>query len=621
VLLRNAPTGGAPLLPLDAARVGRVAVIGPLADTVFEDWYSGTLPYAVTAYAGISARLGSPSQDGAAPRTTYVEGVDRIALRPLDGTGYVVAGDGPDGAPLSVQPDATVADRVTWFDVFDWTTDTVALRAVANGRHVAGHEGTGELVNDRPGPGEWVVRETFRLVEDPSGEVAIHHLASDRYVRWDADGVLRADAPDLGEASRFVVEPVVDGIAAAAAAAATADVAVVVLGNHPMVGGRETEDRPDLELPPAQDALLRAVQAANPRTVLVLASSYPYAIGWADQQVPAIVWSAHGGQEYGTGLAAVLFGDADPTGRLTQTWYRSTADLPDLLDYDVISSDATYLYFRGTPLYPFGHGLSYATFAYRNLRLDTDTVEHDGVVEVTVDVHNTGDRPGEQVVQLYTRQRCSRVKQPLRQLRDFARVSLGPGEQATVRLTLRAADLAFWDVTQGRMVVEDARHLVMVGRSATDIVLSATLDVRGERLAPRRPADAPLWVVDCDGYAGAAPRYAHPPAGPVHGDAMAGTEEGGWVAFRHVDFGAGVRSATIRLHRTAAVSVVLLLDDPYTGDTVGSVRMSLGAAADEWVDVWVPVTPVAGVRDLYLRFDTPGTMVSRLVFAAQDGSR
>src|SRR4029453_16740407 len=110
-------------------------------------------------------------------------------------------------------------------------------------------------------------------------------------------------------------------------------------------------------------------------------SSYPFAIDWAEEHLPAIVWSSHGGQEFGHALADALFGDAAPAGRLTQTWYSSAAELPDLLDYDIIAADATYLYFRGAPLYPFGHGLTYTSFEYTDLRLSAASVAADGRVE------------------------------------------------------------------------------------------------------------------------------------------------------------------------------------------------------------------------------------------------
>ncbi|MEV4755600.1 glycoside hydrolase family 3 C-terminal domain-containing protein [Micromonospora sp. NPDC049559] len=495
VLLRNEPPRRweEPLLPLRAERLRRVAIVGPLAGTLYEDWYSGTLPYAVTARDGLAARLDAAT-------TAYHPGVDRIALRA--DTGYVQAVAEPDGDALTATARRTAADG--WFDVFDWGHGIVALRAVANDRHV-GVDDAGVLVNDRPGPGGWVVQETFRLVDRAAGETVLYHLASERYVTVGADGVLRADAADAETATGFTVELVADGARDAATLAAAAQVAVVVVGNHPLVGGRETEDRSDLALPAAQEALVRAVRAANPRTVLVVTSSYPYALNWADEHVPAIVWSAHGGQEYGHALAAVLCGDADPGGRLTQTWYRDAAELPDLLDYDVIDADATYLYYRGDPLYPFGHGLSYTRFAHGDLRLSAETVAPDGGVEVSVEVRNVGARAGEEVVQLYTRQRRSPVKQPLRQLRAFARVALGPGEARTVRLRLRAADLAHWDATAGRYVVAATRYTLLVGRSCVDITATATLTVTG--------ADGASTTGGADGPDGAGGETAHPAGG------------------------------------------------------------------------------------------------------------
>ncbi|SCL36256.1 exo-1,4-beta-glucosidase [Micromonospora nigra] len=464
VLLRNEA-----LLPL--APQTRVAVLGPLADLVHTDWYSGTLPYATTLGEALAGRL---------PVVTTHPGVDRIALR-VDGRAVGCPATA-DGGPLTLDDDAA------WFDVYDWGRDTVALRAVGNGRHV-GADDDGALVNDRPGPGGWVVRETFRFHHRPDGTLLLHHLATDRYVTVDDGGRLRACAATADTATVFTVDLVVDGAAEAAALAADADVAVVALGNHPMVNGRETEDRLDLALPRGQEELLRAVRAANPRTALVVTSSYPYALGWADAHVPAVLWSAHGGQEHGAALADVLLGDADPAGRLTQTWYADAADLPDLLDYDIVDVDATYLYHRGDPLYPFGHGLSYTRFDYADLRVSAGTASVGEEVEVSVEVTNTGARPGVEVVQLYTRQRRSRAKQPLRQLRDFARITLDPGQRRTVTLRLRTDELSWWDAERDGLVVEDATHTLMVGRSARDVRLLGALRVHGGPVADRRQGD------------------------------------------------------------------------------------------------------------------------------------
>jgi beta-glucosidase len=507
------------LLPLDPARHRRVAVIGPLADTVHADWYSGTLPYAVTARTGLVERLG----DGA---VRWCEGAHRVTLRVHGTDEHLTATDDPHHAPVVIGPGGPAAH----LDMTDWGGGNCVLRAAVTGRHLRVDE-QDVLVADSPGPNGWVVRETLRLVERADRTVAVRHAATGRYLSVGADGGVRADAAGPDEATGFVVELVSCGETTAAQIAGEADVAIVVLGNHPMVNGRETEDRADLALPAEQEALLKAVHAANPNTVLVVSSSYPYALGWADENLPAVLWSAHGGQEYGHALADVLFGDADPGGRLTQTWYRSAADLPDLFDYDIIANDATYLYYRGAPVYPFGHGHSYTTFGYENLRLSADDVPADGEVTVSVDVVNTGDRPGDEVVQLYTHQLRSRVKQPLRALRGFARVSLAPGERTTVQLPLRAADLAFWDVTSGAMVVEAARHRVMVGRSATDVALSGILTVHGVQIPPRSPArlravdyDDCYGVILCD-------------ESPVAGDTVRATEPAAWLEFHRVDLG------------------------------------------------------------------------------------
>jgi beta-glucosidase len=526
------------------------------------------------------------------------EGVDRIRLRTPGGT--VVGGDGPEGAPLRV--DGTGSRSA--FDLVDWGGGTVTLRSAANGRYVRADE-AGVLVNDRPEPGGWVVRETFEPVRHRD-TVVLRHLASDRYVTTGPDGVLRADAVTEDAATTFTVELAEDGVAAAAALARDADVAVVVLGNHPMVAGRETEDRADLALPPRQEALLRAVRAANPRTVLVLTSSYPYAVGWAQEHLPALLWSAHGGQEHGAAVADVLVG-AEPTGRLPQTWYRGADELPDLLDYDIIGSDATYLYFRGTPLYPFGHGLSYASFAHSDLRLSAET---GGVVEVSVDVVNTGDRPGTDVVQFYTRQRRSRDKQPLRRLRGFRRVSLAPGERATVTLPLRVDDLAFFDVVQHRMVVEAARHTVSAGHSCTDLTASATLTVPGAVL-PHRRADG-LRAADRDEEYGTTLTD----EGPTAGDAVLARRDGAWLAFDRVDFGAGRHRITAATAAgTPGARIEVRLDEPLTGPVAAVLEAPATADRHAWTEVAATVTGATGERDLFLVFPTAGARVSSVGFS------
>ncbi|WIM97505.1 glycoside hydrolase family 3 C-terminal domain-containing protein [Actinoplanes oblitus] len=577
------------ILPLDPARAGRVAVIGPLGDAVFEDWYSGTPPYRKTLRAELAARL---------PGLAFHEGVDRVLLRATAGT--LVTADGTlKITPISGTPDEAL------FDVLDWGQETISLRAVANGRFV-GFDGD-RLTHDQPGPNGWEVKETFTFVPVDSG-VALRHAQTGQFLRAGADGLVRPAVTDLAEATAFTVDMLVDGVAAAAELAASADVVVLALGNHPMVCGRETIDRRDLDLPGTQQELLRAVRAVNPRTVMVLTSSYPYAIGWAKEHLPAIVWSAHGGQEHGTALADVLLG-AEPAGRLTQTWYADDSELPDLLDYDIVATDATYLYYRGTPLFPFGHGLSYTSFRFENLSLSTPDAPSDGVVTIAVDVVNTGERPGTEVVQLYTRQQRSRVKQPLRRLRGYRRVHLAPGERTRVTLDLDVAELAFWDVTRSRRVVETAPHTIAVGSSSTDLRLTTTLRVRGEEIPPRA-ARATLRLIDNDGYAGTVPVAVT----GTPDEALRSTTPDAWAVFRDVDLNGGLQQTTVLAAGTSG-TLTLRLDDPFTGPVLAVLPAPPTADRLTVAPAHAPIGPVSGIHDLYVLFDTPDLTAATVTFA------
>ncbi|MGD0360508.1 MAG: glycoside hydrolase family 3 C-terminal domain-containing protein [Bryobacteraceae bacterium] len=229
---------------------------------------------------------------------------------------------------------------------------------------------------------------------------------------------------------------------AAVKAARSSDVAVVVVGNHPTCGatnimaifnmdvsskpcadpgeGREGRDRESIDL--SQEALIKQVYGVNAKTVVVLVSSFPYAINWTQQHVPAILDIAHAAQEQGTAIADVLFGDYNPAGRLNQTWPKSLDQLPAMMDYD-IRHGRTYTYFKGEPLYPFGYGLSYTTFQYSHLRYHAGTV--------SVDVTNTGKCAGDEVVQVYAERRG------LKHLRGFQRISLKPNETHTVEVAVQ----------------------------------------------------------------------------------------------------------------------------------------------------------------------------------------
>jgi beta-glucosidase len=275
---------------------------------------------------------------------------------------------------------------------------------------------------------------------------------------------------------------------AAVRLARNADVAIVVVGNHPTCNagwnvcpnrsdGKESVDRKSLDL--EQESLIKKVLAANRRTIVVLISSFPFTINWTETHVPAILLMTHNSQETGNALADVLFGDFNPAGRLVHTWPRSIDQLPPMMDYD-IRHGRTYLYFKSTPLYPFGFGLSYTRFHYSRMRTDAAVLTSNGSIDVSVDLVNVGNRNGDEVVQLYVQLPESKVSRPERSLKAFQRVALRAGETRTLHLRLAARDLAYWDDAAHRFVVEAGRVRLLVGASSSDIRLHKTVQVSGD---------------------------------------------------------------------------------------------------------------------------------------------
>jgi beta-glucosidase len=282
-------------------------------------------------------------------------------------------------------------------------------------------------------------------------------------------------------------------------AAKASDVAVVVVGNDPTCGpdmahdwhetidgggtlacttpsdGREGRDRESITL--EQEQLVKQVYAANPKTIVILVSSFPFAINWSQAHIPAILHMAHASQDEGTALAKALFGEYNPGGHLVVTWPKSIDQLPPMMDYN-IRDGRTYMYFKSEPLYPFGYGLSYTTFKYSNLRTSSPQLAKDGTITVSIDVTNTGSLAGDAVVQLYVEHMASKVTRPREELKGFKRVTLQPSETRTVEIPLKASTLAWWDQSLPGFRVEAEPVRVMVGNSSSDIQLSAVVHVQ-----------------------------------------------------------------------------------------------------------------------------------------------
>ena len=253
------------------------------------------------------------------------------------------------------------------------------------------------------------------------------------------------------------------------------EVAIVFVGTTGAVE-QEGRDRKTLGLTGNQEALVQAVVAANPRTVVVEMSAGPLTVPTLAKKVPALLQAWWAGEEGGHAIADVLFGDVNPAGRLPHTVYATEKQVPPLDEYD-ITKGFTYMYVNGEPLFPFGHGLSYTTFKYSGLKLSAKKIKADGQVNVTLDVQNTGKRAGDEVVQLYVHQVKSSVKRPVKELRGFQRVTLQPGEIKSLTFTLPAEKLAFWDEQSHGFVVEPGAFDVMLGASSAAIRLENQVEV------------------------------------------------------------------------------------------------------------------------------------------------
>jgi beta-glucosidase len=267
-------------------------------------------------------------------------------------------------------------------------------------------------------------------------------------------------------------------------AAREADIAIVCVGNHPLSyglgwgenyvpsDGREDVDRESLTL--EQEDLVKLVYQANPKTILVLISSFPYAINWSNEHVPGILQITQSSQELGNGLADVLFGKVSPAGRLVQTWSKSIDELLPILEYD-IRKGRTYMYDKHIPLYPFGFGLSYTNFTYSGLKLDKQTLSDGQTVNLTFSIKNEGAYDSDEVVQLYAGFPGSKVERPVKSLKGFKRVFIPKGQSIEVSLPLRAEDLRYWNIEKKSFDLEKGSVNFFIGGSSVDMRLSGKI--------------------------------------------------------------------------------------------------------------------------------------------------
>ena len=502
------------VLPL-SRDIGTIAVVGPTADEVMSllGNYYGSPAAPVTVLQGIREAVGPNTKVLYSRGADLVEGREEPRAAPLIEPAHLRPAAGSNEQGLKGEyfnnPDLSgtpVMTRVDQRISFRWDRGGPIDDLIARG----------EFPSDAIGSDYFSVRWTGQLVPPVSGRYEISVGANDGF-RLFIDGKPVVESWELTPrvASKSAIVNLEGGKAydlrleyfddirdaevrlgwrlpgakppleEALAAARAADVVVFVGGLTGDVEGEEMKvsypgfaggDRTDLRLPSAQRKLLEAVRATGKPVVLVLTAGSAIAIDWEKKNIPAILFAWYPGQRGGSAVADVLFGDANPSGRLPVTFYKANEKLPPFEDYAM--EGRTYRYFNGEPLYPFGHGLSYTTFEYSGLKLDRSQVDAKGEITASVRVKNVGSRAGEEAVQLYVRPVNAKPMRALKELRGIQKLALFPGEEREVSFRLTPEKhITYWDTKGDRYAVAPGAYEVQIGASSADIRAKAPLTI------------------------------------------------------------------------------------------------------------------------------------------------
>ena len=581
------------LLPLEDQKDKKIAVLGPLADKNYMDWYTGFSDYNISVLEGIKRLVG-------ADKILYDNAYDKIALKSEANLKYLSVRENEE-----IIAEASTIGVAETFEHHDWDFGSHNFLSLKNNKFMKEEQDVKAAgINTY----EWFVREWLKIKEysdslTGSGTNLLLDTWNDHHIEIDKNNKLTtSEITKVSKERLFTKEMISAGIERAVKLALEADIAIVCVGNDPLQVARECYDRPDLVLPKHQSELIKAVYQANPNTIVVIVSSYPYAINWEAANIPAILFSSHAGPELGTAIAEVLFGKYNPAGRTPMTWYKSVYDLPDIMDYDIIKNDMTYQYFQGNPLYPFGYGLSYSTFEYQDMQIEDLLSSSNGKantlrLRIQVTVCNTSSRDGEEVVQLYYRMNNSRVKRPLRQLCGFRRVSIKAGEKVVVEFLVKSNDLEFYDVTRERFCVEQGEYTFLVGSSCKNICKQENITLEGDIIPPQTLRQFTPAINYDDKY-GVEMNFSKEKG--MHYIAAKGDCRH-MIKFGTVDLtGAG----TIEFNAATGIgrSYVDIHVDTADGEPIRKVEIPVTGGPTYFTNVMGKLTGVEGIHDLYFIF-------------------
>ncbi|GAC1431896.1 MAG: glycoside hydrolase family 3 C-terminal domain-containing protein [Ktedonobacteraceae bacterium] len=502
VLLKNEGN----ILPLHKDTLKSLAIIGPNAKTA-QIMGGGSAQvnahYAITPYAGIAAQMGDTIQLG------YEIGCTNHKLLPrLDAS--LLSLEGKNAFSLDYYNSLDLTGDVVYHATTN-ISDQIWMGKIAPGVHMDNFSVrlTGTLIPQESGlhsfgltsvglsrllvDGHEVIDnwtqqthgDTFFGMGSAEVTARVEMTAGQPYkltVEYSSMNILMLTGFRLG----YLPPIAEDAIERAVALAARSDVALLFVGLNGDWEG-EGHDRPDMELVGEQVTLIERVAAANPNTVVVLQTGSPITMPWLDK-VAGVLQAWYPGQECGNAIADVLFGTVNPSGKLSQTFPIRLEDNPAYINYPgengrVYYGEGIFIGYRYyekkqvVPFFPFGFGLSYTSFAYNNIQIRTATGVSDDVATLNVDVTNTGQHAGKEVVQVYVRDVQSTLSRPIKELKRFTKVALAAGERQTVTFTLDYAALAYWDDAQHAWVAEAGEFEVLVGSSSQDIRARAMFQI------------------------------------------------------------------------------------------------------------------------------------------------
>lgn len=486
VLLKNQDN----TLPLDASKINKIAVIGPYGNAIQLGGYSGTPTYQKTILCAVADAVG---YDISSSSTIEAEKFDsKKAKGDVDnaGIGNIQNGDifiynnvdfgngkskldysyaGRYGnRQLTIRIDNATSGQIVYQETLpatanNWTTfKTKSIDLSEEAKAITGKHTVylifNKLASADDGNKYIINIDWFKFYnEGDSSPTAL------------GNKVMYAQGCDVGGTKNQTL------FDEAVAMAKEADYVILALGTD-LNTSDESHDRKSLNLPGAQQQLLETVYAANKKTIAVLVTCSSLTINWAQENITAIMSAWYDGQEQGQAISDVIFGNYNPGGKLTTTWYNSVSDLPsDLTNYDIRGAKYTYMYHDKTPLYPFGFGISYTTYNYSNLKVSKQSLAAGEEITVSADITNTGKHAGAEIVQLYVHVNSS-IERPIKQLVGFARVELEAGETKTVSIPVKHEQLSYYNETTHTFDVEQGAVDILVGASSADIRLKGQIN-------------------------------------------------------------------------------------------------------------------------------------------------